>query len=257
MQVLRRDWLPDDLMPLLDAAKMDACIAVQARADEAENSFLLQLAREYPRIAGVVGWVDMWSENSAERVQYWSAQAGFIGMRHLLQDDLDVAASVNDPRFNRTLSAVQQQRLIYEILVRGSEQLALIPALCARHDQHWLVLDHLGKPAIGGMEDAAWRKYLVAIAAYPHVVCKLSGLVTEVVGERFEQGLIEPYLDMALGAFGPSRLLFGSDWPVCLLRADYAQVTALIHDWAAKRLLSDEQNLLCGGNAARYYLQEG
>jgi len=257
MQILRRDWLPDDLMPVLDAAKLDACIAVQARADEAENIFLLQLAREYPHIAGVVGWVDMLSETSTERVQYWRAQPKFVGVRHLLQDDADVAVTVNDPRFNRALTVVQQQRLIYDILVRGNEQLALIPALCARHDQYWLVLDHLGKPAIGGMEDAAWQRHLSAISAYPHVACKLSGLVTEVVGAQLEYELIHRYLDFALDAFGASRLLFGSDWPVCLLRADDMQVTALIHDWAAQRLSADEQNLLWGGNAARYYLQEG
>jgi len=257
MQVLRRDWLPDDLMPLLDAAKLDACIAVQARADEAENTFLLQLAREYPRIVGVVGWVDMLSETSAERVQYWRAQPKFVGVRHLLQDDADVATTVNDPHFNRILMAVQQQRLIYEILVRGNEQLALIPALCARHDQYWLVLDHLGKPAIGGMKNAEWQCHLSAIAAYPHVACKLSGLITEVVGAQLECELIHRYLDFALDAFGPSRLLFGSDWPVCLLRAEYAEVAALIQGWAARRLSAYEQDLLWGGNAARYYLQEG
>jgi len=257
MQVLRRDWLPDDLMPVLDAAGMDACIAVQARADEAENTFLLQLAREYPRIAGVVGWVDMLSETSAERVQYWRAQPKFVGVRHLLQDDADVAVTVNDPSFNRTLTVVQQQRLIYEILVRGNTQLALIPALCARHDQYWLVLDHLGKPAIGGMEDAEWQRHLKAVAAYPHVACKVSGLVTEVIGAQLERELIQRYLDFALNAFGPSRLLFGSDWPVCALRADYMEVMALVHDWAARQLSADKQDLIWGGNAARYYLQEG
>jgi len=257
MQVLRRNWLPGDLMPLLDAANLDACIAVQARADEAENTFLLQLAQEYPRIAAVVGWADMFSETIAERLQYWNAQPKFVGVRHLLQDDLDVAATVNDPRFNHALTHVQQQRLVYEILVRGSAQLALIPALCARHDQYWLVLDHLGKPAIGSMNDIEWQRHLEAIAAYPHVACKISGLVTEVVGTRLERGLIERYLDIALNAFGPSRLLFGSDWPVCMLRAEYTEVTVLIHDWAVQRLSADEQDLLWGGNAARYYLQEG
>jgi len=257
MQVLRRDWLPGDLMPLLDAAGMEACIAVQARADEAENTFLLQLAREYPRIVGVVGWVDMLSETSAERVQYWRAQPKFVGVRHLLQDDVDVAATVNDPRFNRVLTAVQQQCLSYEILVRGNEQLVLIPALCARHDQYWLILDHLGKPAIGGMEDTEWQRHLKAVAAYPHVACKVSGLVTEVIGARLERGWIERCLDIALDAFGPSRLLFGSDWPVCLLRAQYAEVAALVQGWAARRLSACEQDLLWGGNAARYYLQEG
>jgi len=257
MQSLRRDWLPDDLMPLLDAANLDACIAVQARADEAENTFLLQLAQEYPQIAAVVGWVDMFSETITECLQYWNTQPKFVGVRHLLQDDPDVAATVHDPRFNHALTHVQQQRLIYEILVRGHEQLSSIPALCARHDQYWLILDHLGKPAIGGMADMEWQRHLGTIAAYPHVACKVSGLVTEVIGTQFERRLIERYLDIALDAFGPSRLLFGSDWPVCVMRADYAEVVALIQNWAAQRLSAHEQDLLWGGNAARYYLQEG
>jgi len=256
MAVLQRDWLPEQLMPLLDAARMDACIAVQARADEAENTFLLQLAQDEPRIAGVVGWIDLFAHNAGERLQYWRTQPKFVGVRHLLQDDADVAATVANLDFNRGLAAVQEAQLVYDILVRGSAQLALVPELCARHDKYWLVLDHLGKPAIGGSDDAAWQRHLNAVAAYPHVVCKVSGLVTEVVSAALSREEIFRYLDIALDAFGTSRLMFGSDWPVCLLRAEYVEVAGLIADWATQRLSLDEQARLWGDNAARYYLQE-
>ena len=222
MGVLRRDWLPGDLRPLLDACGIDACIAVQARADEAENDFLLGLADEHPWIAAVIGWVDLFADDAGERLALHKRHPRFAGVRHLLQDDPDIAATLADPRFNRGVRQVQQQGLVYEVLVRGAGQLAATPAFCARHDQHFLVLDHLGKPAIGGGADNAWRDALRERAAMPHVLCKLSGLVTEVVGSGVDDAVLRRYLDTALELFGPRRLLFGSDWPVCLLRAEYA-----------------------------------
>ena len=224
MDVLQRDRLPPDLRPLLDAQGIDACIAVQARADEAETDFLLALADDHDWIAAVVGWVDLRAVDLHARLARWDGRAKLAGFRHLLQDDSDVAATLGDAAFNRG----------------------------ARHDRHWLVLDHLGKPAIGGGEDAAWRKALAELATLPHVACKLSGLVTEVLGERIQADAIRRYLDTALELFGPRRLLFGSDWPVCLLRADYAEVAGLVADWS-QALSADEHAALWGGNAVRCY----
>ncbi len=252
MDVLRRDWLPRDLAPLLATAGLDACIAVQARADEAENTFLLDLAQRHDVIAAVIGWVDLFAANAGERLAHWRAHPRFAGVRHLLQDDPDVAATLADPRFARGVEAVQRQGLVYEILVRGATQLAEVPAFCARHDRHWLVLDHLGKPAIGGDGEAEWQRHLHALAAQPHVLCKASGLVTEVVGATLDSDAIRRHLDAALEAFGADRLMFGSDWPVCLLRADYAAVAAQVQDWA-DRLSINEQAQLWGGTARRCY----
>jgi L-fuconolactonase len=252
MPALRRDWLPQDLEPLLDAQRMDACIAVQARADESENVFLLDLAQRHPRIAAVVGWVDLLGADVDERLAHWGAQPRFRGVRHLLQDDPDVASTLADARFHRGIAAVQARGLVYQLLVRGPEQLAHLPAFCARHERHWLVLDHLGKPRIGGAGEDDWRRQLHALGASAHVLCKLSGLVTEVVGTDVNRDVLFRHLDTALEAFGPDRLMFGSDWPVCLLRADYAEVAALVRDWA-RRLSNDEQGLLWGGTAVRCY----
>lgn len=252
MPALRRDWLAHDLRPLLDAQQIDLCIAVQARADEAENTFLVEQATAHPWIAAVVGWVDLLADDSHERLAYWREAPRFKGVRHLLQDEPDLAATLADPRFARGIDAVQAQGLVYEVLVRGPAQLSLVPAFCARHEGHWLVLDHLGKPAIGGEDEAGWRRHLRTLAAQPHVLCKLSGLVTEVAGSQVDADTLHRHLDAALEAFGCERLMFGSDWPVCLLRADYAAVAALVRDWAS-RLSAAEQAQLWGGTAMRCY----
>jgi L-fuconolactonase len=252
MPALQRDWLPHDLRPLLDAQQIDLCIAVQARADEAENAFLLEQATAHPWIAAVVGWVDLLADDAHERLASWRESPRFKGVRHLLQDEPDLAATLADPRFARGVGAVQAHGLVYDVLVRGPAQLSLVPAFCARHERHWLVLDHLGKPAIGGEDEAEWRRHLRTLAAQPHVLCKLSGLVTEVVTPQLHLDALHRHLDAALDAFGAGRLMFGSDWPACLLRADYAAVAALVRDWAS-RLSAAEQAQLWGGTAMRCY----
>jgi len=252
MGVLRRDWMPQDLRPLLDEQGIDGCIAVQARADEDETDFLLELAHSHGWIAGVVGWIDLRADDVGARVERWASSPALAGFRHLLQDDPDVAATLADTRFNRGMKRLQADGQVYEVLVRGATQLAEAPGFCARHDRHWLVLDHLGKPAIGGSEDAEWRNALTSLAAMPHVLCKVSGLVTEVAARTIDEALVRRYLDTALELFGPHRLLFGSDWPVCLLRASYAEVCRIVQGWTAA-LSPDEQSLIWGGNAVRCY----
>ena len=252
MGVLRRDWMPQDLRPLLDAQGIDGCIAVQARANEAETDFLLELARSHDWIAAVVGWVDLRADDVDARLERWPASPILAGFRHLLQDDPDVAATLADTRFNRGLKRLQANGHIYEVLVRGAAQLAETPVFCARHDRHWLVIDHLGKPAIGGSEDVEWRNGLRSLAGMPHVLCKLSGLVTEVAARAIDEAVVRRYLDTALELFGPRRLLFGSDWPVCLLRASYTDVCGIVRDWTAG-LSPDEQSLIWGGNAVRCF----
>jgi L-fuconolactonase len=252
MGVLRRDWMPGDLRPLLDAQGVDGCIAIQARADEAETDFLLELARSHDWIVAVVGWVDLRAEDLEARLERWAASPALAGFRHLLQDDPDVAATLADTRFNLGVKRLQAQGHVYEVLVRGATQLAKTHDFCARHDRHWLVLDHLGKPAIGGNEDAEWRNALMSLAAMPHVLCKVSGLVTEVTSQSIDEAVVRRYLDTALELFGPSRLLFGSDWPVCLLRASYAGACRIIQDWTAA-LGPNEQSRIWGGNAVRCY----
>jgi L-fuconolactonase len=251
MDVLRRDHLPQQLRPLLEAHDIAGCIAVQARAAEDETDFLLDFAREHDWIMAVIGWVDLRADDLQRRLARWHEQSKLAGFRHLLQDEADVPAVLADAAFNRGVAALQARQQVYEVLVRAP-QLTDVPAFSARHDRHWLVLDHLGKPAVGGDGDAQWREHLRRLAALPHVLCKVSGLVTEVGDQMVDAGELRRYLDTALELFGAQRLMFGSDWPVCLLKAEYAQVFDIVERWSA-HLSTDEQAALWGGTAARCY----
>jgi L-fuconolactonase len=259
MPALQRDWLPPDLQPLLSASGIGRCIAVQARCTEEETDFLLALAARHPWIAAVVGWAELRTGDAAPRLDRWQGQSKLKGIRHILQDEADVPEMLARPAFRRNVAAVQARGLVYEVLV-NSRQFAGVADFCTRLDGHTLVLDHLGKPDIRNRSPAAfssWRDGLQPLAALPHVMCKLSGLVTEAAwAEGRLQGFgpqdFHPYLDTALALFGPERLMFGSDWPVCLLAQNYAGVCGLIEGWAG-RLSADEQAALWGGNAERCY----
>lgn len=259
MTILANDRLPDSLQAILQTNTIQATIAVQARADSQETGFLLALAQDTPWIAGVVGWEDLCADDLVERLASWQ-HPKLLGWRHQVQDEPDVPGFLARPDFNRGVALVQQLGYVYDVLVT-QQQLPQIPAFCARHDQHWLVLDHLGKPALREFDAPEtvhhWRQHLQTLAAMPHVVCKLSGLVTEA---DWRAGLqtqdlshIRLCLDLALAAFGPQRLMFGSDWPVCLLAASYADVAQLVTQWSRDNLHPDEQAALWGGTAARCY----
>jgi L-fuconolactonase len=252
MHVLRSDHLPAALAPELARHGLDASIAVQARCDAAETDFLLALARDHRRIAGVIGWVDLRAADLRRRLARWEGADTLKGFRHTVQDEPDAAAYLADSAFNRGVTQLQHDGKVYEVLLR-SAQLGAAPAFCAAHDAHWLVLDHLGKPAIGGDGDVEWRQHLAALARLPHVVCKISGLVTETGTNAVSDADFHRYLDDALELFGAQRLLFGSDWPVCLLAASYERVYSLIDTWAAQRLSADEAAAVFGDNARRVY----
>ncbi len=260
MDALAQDMLPDQLQPLLQAAGLQASIAVQARGGREETRFLLDLARHNDSIVGVVGWDNLAVPDLAERLSEWQGGNKLVGFRHQVQDEVDVAAFLAHADFNRGVALLQTQGYVYDVLVY-QHQLADTLQFCRHHDQHWLVLDHLGKPALRdfavGDIAARWAQQLTALAKLPHVVCKLSGLVTEA---DWGNGLqpddllhIRRCLDVALQAFGPQRLMFGSDWPVCLLAASYAEVAQVVADWAKVNLHVGEQEALWGGTAARCY----
>ncbi|UIN22390.1 L-fucono-1,5-lactonase [Herbaspirillum frisingense] len=260
MELLACDRTPGQLQPVLVAEGLEQSIAVQARAGRDETEFLLDLARGNRRIAGVVGWEDLASPHLAANVERWGSDK-LVGFRHQLQDEADVSAFVEAPAFNTGIGWLQRRGLVYDVLIYA-RQMPEVQAFCARHDRHWLVLDHLGKPALAdfGKSEAVfadWKRHLRALAALPHVACKLSGLVTEADWQRGlrqkDYDNIVLCLDAALDAFGPQRLMFGSDWPVCLLAASYAKVAAVVREWAATRLSASEQEQLWGQTAVRCY----
>jgi len=262
MPVLQRDYAPADCQTAMQAAGITASIAMQARSMEQETDFLLQLANQNPSVLGVVGWTDLRAAQLEERLERWTQHPALRGFRHIVQEEPDVPGLLNDAAFQRGVAQLQRRALSYDVLLFG-HQLPDAQAFCARHDSHWLVLDHLGKPALRdwALPDLAsrWRKQLRALAQLPHLMCKLSGLVTETAWSSADaltakdHAAIRQCCDDALEAFGPPRLMCGSDWPVCQLAAPYAQVADSALEWAASRLSASEQDAFWSGNAARAY----
>lgn len=263
MPILRRHLGPADVRPDMDHCGVLGVIAVQARCSPEETDYLLDLAAHHPHILGVVGWADLTRTTLEADLTRWQKQEKLRGFRHLLQDEPDLAAVTRDPAFNAGIACLQRRQLAFEVLV-FAHQLPSVIDFCARHDQHALVLDHVGKPAIRDwLQDQEsrrqWTHALQQLARLPHVSCKLSGLVTEANWQQQDAPSaadiehIEQCFDVALDAFGPFRLMFGSDWPVCRLAADYQGVHAITQNWAASRLDRAQQQAFWGGNAMRIY----
>ncbi len=253
MAVLRRDFLPTDAAPLLESAGIDGVVAVQADQSEAETDFLLGLAAAHPFILGVVGWVDLRASDLADRLARWKGQPLLKGFRHIAQAEPDdflardeVVAGVTE---------LGRWGYSFDLLVYP-HQLDAAERLVARVPGVRFVLDHCAKPPIGGDGLGAWQAGLVRLASHPHVSCKLSGLVTEVRTAEWDATDIVPILDAALEAFGPDRLMFGGDWPVCLLRASYGEVADTVLRWT-EALGVDDRDAILGGTARRAYRLEG
>lgn len=250
LTALERDFLPEHLRPLLDAQRIDGTIAVQARQSEEETRWLLELAGAHDWIRGVVGWVDLRSPDRSERIAA-QAHPKLVGMRHVVQDEPD--GFMAQPAFREGVRAVGAAGLVYDVLVYG-RQMGEAVDLCGAHGDQRLVLDHAGKPEIkGGTGMDAWCAALRSLGAMEHVTVKLSGLVTEADWEGWTEADLVPVLDAALEAFGPKRLMFGSDWPVCTLAAGYERVHEVVEGWASS-LADHERAALFGGTALEVYL---
>jgi L-fuconolactonase len=263
MPALQKDCLPMDVLPALQVAGVDAVLAVQARSGAGETGYLLDLAKAHPHIAGVVGWTDLCAPDVGDTLEAYADQPLLKGFRHILQDEPQLPVLIGQPEFSRGVKAVHRRGLVYDVLV-FDWQIASVVDFCARHNGHWLVLDHVGKPCIRDWLTQAhvpsrWLAGLRALAAMPHVVCKMSGLVTEAdwtTGRGMQQQDTEimfECFDRALELFGPHRILYGSDWPVCQLVAPYDAVHGLAQRWANTRLNAQEQQAFWGGNAVRCY----
>ncbi len=246
MPVLRRDWLPEHLRPELSAAGIDATIAVQADSSELETHFLLDLARDNEEISGVVGWVDLTAGDIRDRLEYFKQFEKLKGFRHVAQSEPDDCFLVRDD-FVRGISSLEVYGFTYDILIYPKQLPAAIE-LVRRFPRQRFVIDHLAKPSIKTGDVEPWATLMREIAESDNVFCKVSGLVTEADWTDWTAPNFKPYLDVVFEAFGADRLMFGSDWPVCLLAADYAQVKQLIEDYAA----SDHDRIF-GLNAARFY----
>ena len=249
MSKLKRDFLPEDLAPLLDAQELSGTIAVQADQSEKETEFLLELAENHPFIVGVVGWVDLLAPTLVERLEHFSQFDRFCGVRHVAQAEADNFLARDDVA--RGIEMLREYNLTYDILVYP-HQLPAALSLVEKLPDSSFVVDHLAKPRIREGKLEPWATLLRAMAQYPNVWCKLSGLVTEANWDRWSQEDIRPYLDVVFEAFGPDRIMFGSDWPVCLLAASYHEVQDLVEGYVTS-LSVFERDKLFGGNAAAFY----
>jgi L-fuconolactonase len=247
---IRRDLLPADLEPELRARNMDGCVAVQARQSLAESRWLLELAEGAPIIRGVVGWGDLCSPNFAQELKEFSAHPKFIGVRHVVQDEPDDEFLLRDD-FQRGIAKLRHFGLTYDLLI-FPRQLPAATALVQNFPEQSFVLDHLGKPPIRSGELSPWREQVQILAKFPNVACKLSGMVTEADWHNWREDDFKPYLDVVFAAFGPDRLMFGSDWPVCLLAGSYERVFKLVENYVSA-LGADLQAKFFGENAARIY----
>jgi L-fuconolactonase len=249
MEVIRHDFLPHDLKPLMDANGLNSCIAVQADQSENETDFLLGLASENEFIKGVVGWIDLCADTIHERLEHYSQFPKLKGFRHILQ--AEPIEFILKPEFQRGITALQVYGFTYDILIYP-QHLPVIPDLIRGGNEQKFILDHLGKPNIKNGTSTTWATDLKKLASHKNVFCKLSGMVTEADHRTWKKEDIFPYMDKALELFGPERLLFGTDWPVCRLAASYDQVCDLMNDYLGK-LTIHEQELIWGKNAALFY----
>ena len=250
MNVIRRDFLPADLAPLLKAAGIDGCVAVQADQSEAETQFLVDCAKGSDIVKAVVGWVDLRSPDVAERLAFWAGEPLVKGFRHIVQGEPDDKFLLRED-FNNGIAALKKHGFTYDVLV-FPHQLPAVEQFVEQHPEQPLVIDHLAKPYIKKKEIGDWTKHIRRIARSPHVHCKLSGMVTEADLQNWKEADFRPYLDTVLEAFGPERLMYGSDWPVCLLAADYARQKSIVDNFISALSASEQQRIM-GNNAAAFY----
>jgi L-fuconolactonase len=252
MGALKRDFLPADAHATMEPLGIEGTIAVQAQQTVAETEWLIELANADPFIRGVVGWLDLRAGDVARQLERVGHEPCVVGVRHVVQ--AEPAGFLDGDAFRRGIAALERYDLVYDILIKAPQLREATRFAAAFPDQR-MVLDHVGKPDIRGGRFDEWRRDLADLAALPHVWCKLSGLVTEADWRTWTPGALRPYLDAALESFGPARVMFGSDWPVCTLAASYAQVLDLARE-AIAEYSADEQQQILGGTARELYLRD-
>ena len=247
---LDRDYLPEDLRPHLIKTGIDRTILVQVLHEIDETNEFLDLSREIDYVAGVVGWVPLADPNVADILATLAQQTHFKGVRHVVQGEPD-PEFLERPAFNHGIRAVTKLGLVYDLLI-FARQLPSAIKFVDLHPKQVFVLDHIAKPVVQGPPPADWRRHIRELARRENVACKFSGVVTEVPGWKWTPELLRPYFEVVLEAFGPRRLMVGSDWPVCLVAAGYTRWFEFVESCTA--LLSREERArVLGGTAIDFY----
>jgi L-fuconolactonase len=250
MAALRRDFLPTDLRLEIDSVGIDGVVAVQARQTVEETWWLLELADRYDFIQGVVGWVPLAAIDVRRHLDELSGRPRLKGVRHVVQDEPDERFILGRD-FNRGVMALRDYGLTYDVLIY-ERHLPQAIEFVDRHPQQVLVLDHLAKPPVAAGQLEPWKTHIARLAKREHVYCKISGLVTEADWKRWTASQLDEYLDTILAAFGPQRVMFGSDWPVCLLASMYSTWYEMMKSYCAT-FSTAEQDRIFGGTAMEAY----
>ncbi|HZQ96041.1 MAG TPA: amidohydrolase family protein [Candidatus Sulfotelmatobacter sp.] len=247
---LRRNFLPGDLEPELNANGFHGSVVVQTRQTLEESRWLLELAEHHSSILGVVGWADLSSPEIEAQLKDLTRHSKLVGLRHIVQSEPDERFLLR-PEFLRGIAALEQFGLAFDILIYP-RHLPVAVEFVKRFPRQRFVLDHMAKPPIRDRHIDTWAAGIRRLAAFPNVFCKASGLVTEAEWKNWKPEDIAPYLDVALESFGPERLMIGSDWPVCLVAGSYSRVTGLVKDYISQRATAHLADVL-GENARRFW----
>jgi len=250
MSVIRRDFTPEDLKKVYDQNGIDGCVAVQADQTIAETDFLLKLSEEHDFIKGIVGWADLRAENIEDVLQEYSQFEGLKGFRHVVQGEADHNFLLR-PDFLRGISALEKNNFTYDILI-FPHQLGATLEFVKKFPNQKFVIDHIAKPYIKDGFYDGWAALMTAIAQHENVYCKLSGMITEADFNTWTPKQLMPYMELVLNAFGPERIMYGSDWPVCLVAGNYTKVKEVTTNFIAK-LSASEQAGIMGANAITFY----
>ncbi|MEM6800783.1 MAG: amidohydrolase family protein [Bacteroidota bacterium] len=251
MPEIKRSFGPSDLKPLLESEKIDGCISVQARQSLEENEYLLGLAEKHDFIKGVVGWVDLCSDRVEEDLLRYKSHRKMKGFRHVLQDEPHDNFMLQDS-FIRGVKKSFEYGYTYDILI-FERQLKPTIKFLESFDNQSFVLDHLAKPLIKEVKTHNWEAGIRQLAQYENLYCKISGMVTEADWKKWKYEDFLPFLDVVVESFGIDRIMFGSDWPVCLLGSEgYTEMKAII-DRYFEAYSEEDKAKVYGGNAVKFY----
>jgi L-fuconolactonase len=250
MKIIQKDFLPEDLQPLLKQNGFDGCVAVQSDQTEAENHFHFQNAENFDFIKGIVGWIDLQSKAVEERLEYYTQFKKIKGFRHVLQGEPQRDLMLQ-PAFMNGISLLRKYNFTYDILI-FKDQLQYIPKFVSSFPDQRFVIDHISKPDIKSGEIDQWKQDIRQIAQFENVHCKISGMVTEANWKNWKKEDFKPYIDVVVEAFGINRIMFGSDWPVCLVAASYDEMLGIAEDYFSS-FSKEEQERFFGLNAIRFY----
>lgn len=249
MQEIQKDFLPEDLLPLLQENQFSGCVAIQASQSEDETNFLVNLAAKNDFIKGVVGWLDLRGVTIEERLNHFSSNKIIKGFRHVVQGESDDFMLRKD--FQNGISALKQFNFTYDILIFHRQLSAAIELVNQFPDQPF-VIDHIAKPDIKSGDILSWKKGIQEISKAENVFCKISGMVTEADWKNWKTDDLKPYLDVVFENFSADKLMFGSDWPVLNLASNYTEVVKILEDYMAQ-LTVENQNKIWFQNAVSFY----